>query len=154
MSRRFQFSLKAFLVVLTMGCLWLGWKVERARRQGDALDALARANCSAWYLDGSEMGVGVPPHEKSDHFWHDFTATPVHVILSDDVWTSGGAPLSLKPKVASWLLQTHAIREIEFRLGTQHTWPVAHSGEREREMAEVLEGMCPSAAIEQFYYRR
>jgi hypothetical protein len=40
-GRRFlQFSLRTFLILLTVGCIWLGWKVERARRQREAVKAI------------------------------------------------------------------------------------------------------------------
>lgn len=32
--RWLQFSLRSFLIVVTVGCLWLGWNVERATRRG------------------------------------------------------------------------------------------------------------------------
>lgn len=38
--RWLQFSLRSFLIVLTIGCLWLGWKVERARRQRETVKAI------------------------------------------------------------------------------------------------------------------
>ncbi len=38
--RWMQFSLRGFLVVLTIGCLWLGWQVNRAREQREAVQAI------------------------------------------------------------------------------------------------------------------
>ncbi len=38
--RWLQFSLRTFLIVLTVGCLWLGSKVERARKQREAVEAI------------------------------------------------------------------------------------------------------------------
>lgn len=38
--RWLQFSLRGLLIVLTIGCMWLGWEVERARRQHRAIDAI------------------------------------------------------------------------------------------------------------------
>ena len=42
MGRRrwFQFSLRSFLVVLTIGCLWLGWQVDGVREQRRAIKAV------------------------------------------------------------------------------------------------------------------
>ncbi len=37
-----QFSLRTFLVVLTVACVWFGWQVNRANRQRKAV---------AWVLD-------------------------------------------------------------------------------------------------------
>ena len=42
--RWLQFSLRSFFVLLTVGCLWLGWKVERTsertRQQREAVKAI------------------------------------------------------------------------------------------------------------------
>jgi len=38
--RWLQFSLRGFLVVLSIGCLWLGWKVDRAHKQRDAVETI------------------------------------------------------------------------------------------------------------------
>jgi hypothetical protein len=41
MNRRwFQMSLRTLLVLVTIGCLWLGWHVEKARRQSMAIQRL------------------------------------------------------------------------------------------------------------------
>jgi hypothetical protein len=37
-----QYSLRAFLVVVTLVCLWLGWEANRARRQKQAVDEVLR----------------------------------------------------------------------------------------------------------------
>lgn len=36
----FQFSLRGLIVALTIGCVWLGWQVEGARRQRKAIAAI------------------------------------------------------------------------------------------------------------------
>jgi hypothetical protein len=41
MTRRFQFSLRALLVVVTAFTIFLGWLVESARRQRTAIESLA-----------------------------------------------------------------------------------------------------------------
>lgn len=38
--RRLQFSLRGFLITVTVGCIWLGWKVETDRRQRVAINAI------------------------------------------------------------------------------------------------------------------
>lgn len=38
--RWLQFSLRSFLVALTIGCIWLGWNVERASKQRKAVEAV------------------------------------------------------------------------------------------------------------------
>lgn len=47
--RWLQFSLRGFLVVLTTGCLWLGWKVERAREQREAVAAIKELGGTVYY---------------------------------------------------------------------------------------------------------
>lgn len=43
MCRRFQFSVRALLVVMTAICVWLALVVERAQRQRKAVDAIQSA---------------------------------------------------------------------------------------------------------------
>ena len=38
--RWLQFSLRTAFVLLTIGCLWLGWKVNRAGEQREAVEAI------------------------------------------------------------------------------------------------------------------
>jgi len=38
--RWFQFSLRSFLIVVTVFAVWLGWKVDRARKQREAVRAI------------------------------------------------------------------------------------------------------------------
>jgi hypothetical protein len=50
-SRRrwLQFSLRGFLVGLTIGCVWLGWKVEQAREQRIVAQAVRECGGGIWY---------------------------------------------------------------------------------------------------------
>jgi hypothetical protein len=41
--RCFQFSLRTAFVVLTISCLWFGWKLEQARKQAEAVTAIKAA---------------------------------------------------------------------------------------------------------------
>lgn len=74
MNRRLQFNLRALLVVLTVGCLWLGWRVERARQRGLAIDAVARETL-VQYQGGSDFLM-----PGADHFWRDWDCVPVSII--------------------------------------------------------------------------
>ncbi len=54
--RYWQFSLRTFLVVLTLVCVWFGWQVNQANRQRKAV---------AWVL---EMGGSVQYDYEVDDF--------------------------------------------------------------------------------------
>jgi hypothetical protein len=56
--RWLQFSLRGFIVVLTIGCVWLGWKVERARESERAIDAVRKAGCRVYYDKTGAMPPG------------------------------------------------------------------------------------------------
>ena len=47
--RWLRFSLRTLLVVMTVLCVWLGWKVNAARRQKEAVDAILKAGGTAIY---------------------------------------------------------------------------------------------------------
>lgn len=85
MPRRFQFSLKVLLVGLTTGCVCLGWFVERARRRGQAIDALVERECDICYLDNS-IGPLSELH-RPNHFWADLKRVPVQIGLGDNAWS-------------------------------------------------------------------
>ncbi len=57
-----QFSLRATLVVVTVLCAWLGWHVEQARRQHEAIDELHKLHVAVLYR---EPGAG--PSDKPAH---------------------------------------------------------------------------------------
>ena len=109
MPRRFQFSLRALLVALTVACLWLGWKVERARRRGEAIDMVVKCGCAIDYLDDSGPSlhpeVLVGPH----HFWHDLKGSPVCIRLNANAWSGD----HLAPAISSPLSRIDGIRLIE-----------------------------------------
>jgi hypothetical protein len=59
--RRFRFSLRMLLAVMTMLCIWLGFKVNAARRQREAVDAIVKAGGSVVYdFQRPANIVGVP----------------------------------------------------------------------------------------------
>src|SRR5689334_5918088 len=53
--RLFRFSLRTFFIALTILCCWLGWKVNAARKQHDAVEAIRRNT------------VGDPPEFRYDY---------------------------------------------------------------------------------------
>ena len=107
-SRRWlQFSLRGFLVVMTIGCLWLGWKVEKARRRGRAIDALivagAKVLCDASPDSGQNEWKSLTPEPPGNHFWLDWEDAPVSIHL----------PMPLDAIIGSTLSSIHGTRGIE-----------------------------------------
>lgn len=51
MSRRFQFNLKALLVVLTAACVWLGVQANQIRRQREAIARIEHLGAIAYFAD-------------------------------------------------------------------------------------------------------
>ena len=47
--RWLRFSLRSFLVLFTVFCIWLGWKAERAHRQREAVAVIVKAGGKVWY---------------------------------------------------------------------------------------------------------
>ena len=47
--RWFRFSLRALLVLVTVLCVWLGFKVNAVRKQKEAIDAIMQAGGSFWF---------------------------------------------------------------------------------------------------------
>jgi hypothetical protein len=78
--RWLQFSLRGFIVVLTIGCIWLGWKVERARRQHDAVRAIEKLR--GWVI--YDWQEGRPAHvydEPPSPHW-------LRLLFGDDFFQS------------------------------------------------------------------
>ena len=78
--RWFQFSLRGFLVVLTIGCVWLGWKVEKARKRGRAIDAIVAMGATAYYVSPADSTIAINTDHAS-HWWADLKLTPVNIEL-------------------------------------------------------------------------
>ena len=96
-SRRrwLQFSLRGFLVVLTIGCLWLGWKVEKARRRGRAIDAVMAAGGRAFYRNSTAIQT------RDNHFWLDLVGDRLAIFLR--------RPLTLNKTLGSHLSDIYGI---------------------------------------------
>ena len=59
--RWLRFSLRTLLVVITVLCVWLGFKVNAARRQKEAVDAILKAGGTVFYdFQRPANVVGVP----------------------------------------------------------------------------------------------
>jgi hypothetical protein len=89
MSRRWlQFSLRGFLIVVTVFAVWLGWNVERARRRGRTIDAIVQGGGTVFYdEEGDDNDVflhNLFDGEYTAHFWADLRRVPVDVSLDPD----------------------------------------------------------------------
>lgn len=121
MNRRFQFSLRMLLFALTVASLWLGWKVDRAQRRGQAIDAIIKLGCSAGYVNGEEVVLALSRDERCDHLWLDLKSTPVVInLMEEDAWSHD----CVKPAIATQLSRISGINEvclpkvhIDWRLG-------------------------------------
>jgi hypothetical protein len=87
--RWLRFSLRGFLVVLTIGCLWLGWKVEKARRRGRAIDAVIAAGGKAIYGGSTQEAI-----HRQDHFWSDLASRRVGIFFHEPLDRTLGTYLS------------------------------------------------------------
>ena len=84
--RWLQFSLRGFIVVLTIGCVWLGWKIEKAHKRGQAIDALVSAGgivyCYRHYqTPGMPNSAGRFRNLQLARPWADFRGYRVRVTL-------------------------------------------------------------------------
>ena len=82
--RWLQFSLRSLLVLLTIACVWLGWKVERARKRGEAIDAVVEQGGMVIYREhGAIFNGDESLQEKEQRFWLDMAGEPVNVYVWD-----------------------------------------------------------------------
>jgi hypothetical protein len=66
-----------FIVVLTIGCVWLGWRVDRAHKRGRAIDAVNEAGGYVYYYEDLIKSHRCMPR-KSD-FAADIIGKPVEI---------------------------------------------------------------------------
>lgn len=101
--RWLQFSLRGVLVVLTIGCLWLGWKVEMARKRGRAIDAIVEAGGVGGYGDSGDAPFLSRGRSVEDHFWLDLKGVPVVLAINTH----------LNATLAYHLSRVYAIKELD-----------------------------------------
>jgi hypothetical protein len=86
---RFQFSLRSFMLLLTVACLVGGWWMNKVWRQYDAVEAILKAGGYLVYPIRSLRKL--EPYQRrnfsvtgnDDHFWSDFVSSPVGVGFED-----------------------------------------------------------------------
>lgn len=87
--RWLQFSLRGFLIVLTIGCVWLGSMAERAHIRWRAVETIL--NAGGWVVYGGDLDAETSVLEPTEeHFSLDvlYPVTEVHlarVTVDDDV---------------------------------------------------------------------
>ena len=99
--RWLQFSLGTAFVVLTAFTIGLGWMVERAHKQGRAIDRIVAAGGSVYYFENANRpAIRLTPH--ASHFWLDLKGTQIGVQFS----------INLVSEVSSQLSELHGVREV------------------------------------------
>ena len=111
--RWLQFSLRAFVSLLTIGCLLLGWRVEQARRRGQAIDAIVKAGGFVGYGDTGDSPF-LSRDKAIDHFWLDPKGAPVKIAIMTPLNASLGPQLSLVDHIGNLEIAT-ALTEKEMR---------------------------------------
>lgn len=107
------FSLRALFVTLTIGCVWLGWAIERAKKRGKAIDAIKAAGGDGSLFISYEIEHAERTREYGlvtfsytepgeNHLWLDLKGVPVSVELYD----------GLNPTVRSLLPHVNGIKFI------------------------------------------
>ncbi len=66
--RWLRFSLRTFLVVVTLVCVWLGWKINSARKQKQAVEAIQAIGGTALY-DFEVDSDGEPIQPNPEPSW-------------------------------------------------------------------------------------
>lgn len=71
--------------MLTVGCVWLGWQVEKARKRGRAIDAVVEARGEVLYEDNDDEPLlsRFASRNGDDHFWLDLKGVPVWISLNE-----------------------------------------------------------------------
>lgn len=104
--RWFQISLRTVMALLTVGCVWLGWTVERSRRQQDAVRFIREVGGDIVFDDEEEQPVVASGGIRYPRFFirRDRTATPIvpkwfRDLLGDDFFHNVVAVRLSGPKV-------------------------------------------------------
>jgi hypothetical protein len=66
--RWFRYSLRTFLVIVTLICVWLGWEFSSARKQKHAVEAIRAIGGTALY-DYEVDSDGIPLNPRPDEGW-------------------------------------------------------------------------------------
>jgi len=116
-----SFSLRTGLLLILVAALWLGWRVDKARRQHHAIDQVEKYNgyvrFDYEYLNGKEIPDAQPwgPKWLRRHLGDDYFREVSRVIYVDQ-------PLSDAPLAP--LTDLSAIEELRFLTSISHAAPV------------------------------
>ena len=81
--RYLRFSLRTFLVLLTLVCVWFGWQVNRANRERKAVAWVLEMGGSVWYESEVDDGNAIADAKPTSPEWlRDFYDQVVVVELS------------------------------------------------------------------------
>lgn len=86
MTRRFQFSLRALLVVTTGVCIWLGWHVREIARQRRAIASIEAMGGTVRGFYDQEPGVGYRKPLRNDFLFVAFAQLSPRepIAITDD----------------------------------------------------------------------
>jgi hypothetical protein len=98
--RWYQFTLRSLFIVMFLACIGMSWvsvKMQRARRQREAVDAIEKVGGAVFYdYEFDSAGVPTPGVEPSSPKWlrsvlgDDFFANVVSVVLDSTEVTDAG----------------------------------------------------------------
>ena len=89
-KRRFlRFSIRTLLIVLTISCVWLGWKVERARKQREAVAWVQELGGGLSY-DSESPGPQWLRKRLGRHFFDDVVRVSLTLAVVSDVTPLSG----------------------------------------------------------------
>lgn len=85
-----QFSLRGFLIALTVSCVWLATKVEKARKRGRAINAVLQSGGD--HLSYAFVGGRLAP--SGGAFLLDLKSAPIDIRLTRPLNAAVGAALA------------------------------------------------------------
>src|SRR3569623_301355 len=82
--RWLQYSLRGLLTLVTVFAIGLGWKVQRARKRGEAINTIQQLRATEFYDDGTDEAVlqfRIEAAPSDNRLWDGLKGTPVDIHL-------------------------------------------------------------------------
>lgn len=143
--RWLQFSLRGLIVMLTIGCLWLGWKVEKARRRGRAINAVIEAGGEVFYLGSTQERI----QSQDEHFTMDLAGRPVAVFFHKPLDNTLGRHLSDISGIVNLQVSVESDNDLQYLKGLNDVDSVVchDEGSLTREGLTNLQNKLPNTTI-------